>query len=216
LLIKDLTAAELRSGFLCGGVKDPEFPDLALIAEPVMTLDELLTELATMPPEQAQRTFLQFDIKYEPGLTLGPDVYATEILSRVAAAKLTGPWYASGFEADLVRAFRAWGAANQLDVKAVLTFPLFRTDDNTTLGAIGYEVLSNLGVSDPIGAARAANATGVELPYQIAQRPLVEDMKKEGLSVGIFTVDDEAPFQAFCRWPIDVLITDFASRLSCR
>lgn len=206
LYVKDLTLAELRTGFLCGGVPDPEFPDAQVLADTILTFDEVIQEVQAAPG-----LTLQFDVKYEPGESLDAEAFATEIVGRWRAANLPNRFYTSCAYTECVQAFRAQGVED-----ARLTWPNFVEGSNTTLVGVGSEVLSQLGLDSPIGKARSAGATGLDASYAVLDRRSVEAANKEGLKVTLWTVDSESALSTYCQWPVDVVISDYLERSPCR
>lgn len=203
--IKDHTLAELQAGYRCGGVAEPDFPDAEVVADTLLTFDEVIQAVRATP-----QMGLQLDFKYEPGKTLDAEAFVTEILGRWRAAGLPNPWYTSCAYPECIRALRAQGA------DARLTWPNFVSGSNTTLVGIGSEVLSQLGLDNPIGQALDAGATGLDASYQVLDRRTVEAARKEGLTVTLSTIDTESALSTYCQWPVDVLISNYVERSPCR
>jgi glycerophosphoryl diester phosphodiesterase len=201
----DFTLAELTSGFLCGGLVDEGTPDAELVADTLMSFDELIQEVRAAPGMH-----LQFDIKYQAGETLEAGVFAGEIVGRWRAAGRPNPWYASCSDPACIQAFRGE------DADARLTWPEFPAGANTTVVAISSEVLSQLGLADPVGLASSAGATGLDAAYQVMERRLVEAARRRGMKTTLWTLNDLAPLETYCHWPVDVIISDYPERAPCR
>ena len=56
-----MTLTELQSGYLCGGESDPDNPDAEVIADTLMTLDEVISAL-----RDAGDVGLYLDVKFDP------------------------------------------------------------------------------------------------------------------------------------------------------
>ena len=204
IFIQDLELATLQADYLCGGVQDPESLDAEIVAEPVMTFDELLEAMVDAP-----EMLFHIDVKYEPDETPGPDVFAEEIMSRFVAADLPNPWFVSANLAELVLAFEGWGADNGVDVPSLVTWPRFTPDTSDVMVAVGNELGASTGLVDMVSVADAAGADGVSVPYQVIDRQLAALARSQGLFVAIWTVNDQAMLQALQGWPIDAVVTDY-------
>lgn len=202
--IQDLTLAELHANYRCGGKPDPEQPDAQVVADTHLTLDELL-DLVASDTDMA----LHFDIKWHPTETPPADDFVREIFGRVRARNLQNPWYASSNEEEFIR------AAAAEDVPTSLTWPKFPEGADSTLTALGNEFLQQLGLGDPLAIARRSGATGLLLQYRVTDRRLVEAAKAEGMTVQLWTLNDENVLDAYCSFPADALITDYPERASC-
>lgn len=203
--IKDLSLAELQAGYRCGGLPDPTLPQAQVAEDTLLTLDELI-DLVTGAPDLT----LHFDVKYEPGLTLDAEAFADEILGRWRASGLPNAWYLSSSEPEEVKALRDRGAES-----VILTLPYVARGDSSTLSGLGFELLAQLGVEDAISRARKAGASGLNIAYQVTDRRIVDAARQQGLTVHVWTPNSPALLDVYCRWPIDVLITDYPERAPC-
>lgn len=206
ILIKDLTLEELQAGYLCGGVPDPTMPDAEVIADTHMTLDEIL-EAAKARPEM----ILHFDMKYEPEKTQPAEAFAKAIWDRWRAANLPNPWYVSSNWPELLKAFKAEG-----DVRTMFAWPHFQKSKNDVAVALGAEIGSTFGFESVVGLAEEIGADGVSIAYQVIDRHAVETAKSEGLTVIVWTLNDENALDTYCNWPVDILITDYPERAPCK
>lgn len=204
ILIKDVTLNELRTGYVCGGVPDPDHPGAQVVADTFLTLDELIAEVTATPD-----LWLQFDIKQNPDFTASAEEFVEQIFSRWDAAHLPNPWYASSPEPAVIRAVRARGGS------ASLTWPNFPPGASTTLVGLGAEVLAQVGIADPLALARHAQASALNMPYQLIDRRVVESAPHEHLDVQVWTLNDERLLRTYCRWPVQAVITDYPERAPC-
>lgn len=204
IFIQDLELADLLADYRCGGIEDPENPDAELVAETVMTFDELLEAMVDAP-----HMLFHIDIKYEPDETPAPEVFAEAVMSRFVAADLPNPWFVSANLAELTLAFEGWGADNGIDVPSLVTWPRFTPDTSDVTVAVGNELGSAAGLVDMASVADAAGADGVSVPYQVINRQLAGMARRQGYFVAVWTVNDQGMLQALQGWPIDAVITDY-------
>lgn len=201
--IKDLTLQELHAGYRCGGLADPENPTAQVVADTHLTLDELIAEVAGHPD-----LLLHFDVKFEAEKTLDATTFADEILGRWDAAGFPNPWYMSCSQPEFIGVAAGRGAR----VSYTLPRPI---GAGSTGNAVVGEVLGKLGVADQIGLARQSGAAGLNVAYQVVDRAVVDAARREGLTVQVWTLNDPALLDFYCRWPVDVLITDYPERSPC-
>ncbi|MBN2798867.1 MAG: hypothetical protein JXX28_06930 [Deltaproteobacteria bacterium] len=202
--LQDLSLQQALGDYLCGGIPDPDFPDAAVVAEPLMTLDELLAAAAGHPD-----VGLHLDVKVEPGMTADGDAFAEAILSRVQQASLENPWYMSANLSEVIQAFEGWGEGEGMEVRSSLIWPRFPPDSSSTAVALQTELGVGLGLLDMIGHAERAGADGVALPWQLADRRRIVDARAAGLQVQLWTLNTSDLLDTYSRWPVDALITDY-------
>ncbi len=204
VLIQELDLASLQADYLCGGEPDPDNPDAEVLAETVMTFDELLDAIVDAPD-----MLFHIDIKYEPGDTPEPAAFAEQVMDRFWAADLPNPSYVSANLPELLGAFESYGDDNGYDVVTSLAWPRFPPDTNNTAIALSHELATTVGVEELVALAREGGADGLAIPYQVLDRQQVELARQEGLQIQVWTVNDEALLQRFQRWPLDSIITDY-------
>jgi glycerophosphoryl diester phosphodiesterase len=207
-LISEIDLEVLQNEFLCGGLADPAFPDAVVFPDTTMTVDELIEAVRPYPD-----AWVQLDVKYEPGLTPSPEVFAEAILGRWTTAGLENPWYVSANLPELLLAFDTWMDGEP--ITNVLIYPRFPPDSDSTAVALENEVLGALGVRDALGVARQARADGIAWPWQLIDWHAASEARQAGLQVMVWTVNDPDLLEKFCGWPIDVLITDYPERAPC-
>lgn len=207
--IDTFTLAELQEQFLWGGVPDPDFPNAAVVAEPVMALDELIEVLYDT---QAQ-TVVHLDMKYEPGWTTTPDVYAEQVLRRWTEADLPQRFYISSPWPDMIEATEDWSRRNGWEVATSFSWPLVRRERSTLGQALGLELGATSGADDPLAQALAVDADGMNLNWELASRSLVRAARDEGLQVQLWTLNDPHALAHHASWPVDALITDYPGDL---
>lgn len=204
--IKDFTLAELQRDYRCGGLGDEANPNAVKVADRYFTFDELLLALKGHPD-----TVVQLDIKEHPDYTESPEVFAEEILGRWNAAALPNRFFVTSTRGELLKAFQA-----RQDVETLLIWPTFTADDNTTLTGLLNELKRTVGAQELIQLTRDAGADGIAVAYAVTDRAAMEAVRKAGFKTAVWTANTEAQLAAFCRWPLDYLITDYVERAPCR
>lgn len=207
IFIRDVTQGALRAGFVCGGVRDETQPDAELVAEPLMTFDELIAAV-----RQAPSMLVHIDSKYEPGMTAGPDVFAEKILAHWRAAAPPNPWYVS---ADLPEAIAALEARGPVETS--LGWPYVPADEQDQRYLVGLkgELWGATGLDTLASLARDAGADGIAVAYQLADRAQIEMARHAGLKVRLWTLDSKNLLETYCRWPVDSVITDMPKAAPC-
>jgi glycerophosphoryl diester phosphodiesterase len=205
LLLRDFTLAELQAEFLCGGPPDPEFPDAVALAEPMMSWEELLVALEQAEPD----LLVHIDVKFErDGLTLPPETFAAVIMDAWDAADLPLDYYVSANTEEAIQAFEA----RDPETPTSLIWPRFPPGESATRVAMTAELMTGLGAWELVDIARDAEADGLAIPYQVIERRQVEVLKGQGLTVGVWTLNEEDLLRHYAKWPVDSLITDFPER----
>ncbi len=205
VFIQDLTLRELQEGYRCGGVPNPDAPDAEVVADTVMTLDEVLDALVAAP-----EMLVHVDLKCEPVLTPSAEAFAEQILGRWQARGLPNPMYVDSGLPAVLKAFRARGP-----VTTSLSWPWFPAGESATSIVLKHEMLTRLGLENMVDAALQADAEGVVIPYQMADQRLVRLAHHEGLKVQVFSPNTRDLLEYYCDWPVDVLITDFPEEAPC-
>lgn len=206
-LIRELTWTEARSTFLCGGLADPEFPDVTPRAETLMTLDEVLQALRAAPAMA-----LYLDLKIDGDLTREAADYAQAVFERWDREKLPNRLFVEGPSQSALEEYRH---AAGTPFTAVLSFPVFSASENPTwTGAKAwFRVL--FGFASPQTAGRAAHADAVAAPRQILTERTALDVRRAGLEVAVFPANTRAELSTLCDWPIDVILTDYPELGNC-
>jgi len=207
VLIRDKTLAELQSQYLCGGVREPDFPQVNPKAEPIMTLDEVLQAL-----KQAPEMILYLDIKIDGDLTASAEDYAKAIAARWDTAGLSNRLYIEGPSPESLAAYRS---AITTDFVTVLSYPAFSVTENFTWTALKARWLTKLRLRSPLAAARKAQAQAVAGPTQVITRHAATEARDNEIEVVLFTPNTRNDLVKYCKWPVDVLITDFPDLGHC-
>jgi len=205
LRIRDLTAQELREGFLCGGLPEPEHPNAALLAAPLMTFDEAISALEFASAD----LFVHLDVKVEEQLTATAEVSATAILERWAQADLPNPWLVSANQGETLLAFKAAGAELGIDVSTQLILPFHPTGGSQVQTALSYTIPDVIGTEEVVALARDAEADSVAIHHELATRHGVRVARAEGLEVLLWTLNERAAVHEYLDWGIDGIITDY-------
>jgi glycerophosphoryl diester phosphodiesterase len=207
ILIRDKTLVQLRAEFLCGGLRDKDFPRVDPIAESIMSLDEVL-EALKMAPEMA----LYLDVKIDGDLTARPEEYARAIAARWQTAELPNRLYIEGPSAESLAAYRA---AMRSDFVAVVSYPPFSAKENAAWTVIKARWFTKLELSSPLTAAHEAGAGAVAAPTQVMTRSAAVRAREAGLEVFLFTPNSREDLERYCAWPVDGLITDYPDLGHC-
>lgn len=205
VFIQDLTLEELQQGYRCGGVPNADMPEAQVVADTLMTFDEVLDALGAAP-----ELLVHVDLKCEPELTPSAEAFAEQILGRWKARGLPNPMYVDSGWPEVLEAFRKQGP-----VTTTLSWPKFPAGESATEIVVEHEMITRLGLNNMVAAAREAGADGVVIPYQMADRHLIRMAHSEGLKVQVFSPNTERLLEYFCEWPMDVLITDLPQEAPC-
>jgi glycerophosphoryl diester phosphodiesterase len=209
ILIQDLPWEDLRDGWVCGGLVNPDFPQAERSAEPLVSFDELVGLLKAESPDIG----VHIDLKWEPGLTPGADVFAEEVLSRWFLADLPNEYYVSGNAPEITTAVEAYGRTQSRDVQTSLVWPRFPVGASTLSVALKAERDILFGLTDYVTLARAAEADGLAVYFEAADRRQLQIARAEGLNLQLWTVNDRSALQTYASWPVDALITDYPGDL---
>ena len=207
--IKDLDLQNLQDNYMCGGVPDDEFPEAEVLAEPIWTFEGLLAYVAASSSD----TLLHIDVKYEPGLTPGPDVMAEAVLDIWENAGLDNEHFFSANSAEMLAAINTLG-----DYQTSLIWPRFTEDIDgvsDTSVALKNEFKGALGLIEYVDLAEEAGADGLAIPYQLIDWRQVQVARDHGLEIGVWTPNSEDLLEEYCEWPVDLVITDFPERAPC-
>jgi glycerophosphoryl diester phosphodiesterase len=207
ILLRDKTLGELQSQYLCGGVRDPHFPRVEPKAETIMSLDEVLQAL-----KKAPQMMLYLDVKIDGDLTAGAEDYAKAIALLWEAAGLPNRLYIEGPSAESLAAYRS---AIKTDFVPVLSYPAFRVKENFAWTTLVARWLTRLRVNSPLAAARSAQAGAVAVPTQVITRHAATEARENGVPVVLFTLNTREDLESYCRWPVEVLITDYPDLGRC-
>ncbi|MBI5583968.1 MAG: hypothetical protein HY892_09105 [Deltaproteobacteria bacterium] len=207
VLIRDKTWGELQSQYLCGGVRDPHFPRVEPKAETIMSLGEVLQAL-----KKAPQMMLYLDVKIDGDLTAGAEDYANAISRLWEAAGLPNRLYIEGPSAESLAAYRA---AIKTDFVPVLSYPAFSVMENSARTALRARWLTRLRLYSPWTEARNAQAGAVVGPTQVVFRFAATEARGNGVQVVLFTINTREDLESYCRWPVDVLITDYPDLGHC-
>ena len=195
--VRHRTLAEIKDRFLCGGIPDPAYPNALVVDEPVLTLDEAVDLLHDAPAA----TVVHLDLHLDDGTK--PEVFARQVLDRWFAEDLPQAMYVTGRDPDLLRAVDAHGRLLGFDVPTDLV-----VFDDLDPWSIEAERWAN-GL-DYVTRALEADADGLAIPGELADRTLIDAARDEGLTIGVWTVD--AP-RALAEWSrpgkVDAVLTGY-------
>jgi len=124
---------------------------------------------------------------------------------------MTNPKYFDSGLPEVLAAFRARDGA----VATTLSRPFYPAGTSGTGETLGMEMLQQVGVESVIGDAKTAEADGACMPYQIVDPHLVDVAHRSKLKVQIFSPDTTTQLDYFCRWPVDVIISNTPRNAPC-
>ena len=208
ILIKNLTLRELQSGFLCGGLPDPDFPDVIPKAETIPTLNEVLGALKTAPG-----MVLFLDVKIDGVLTASPDAYAEALAECLDKADLPNKIYIEGPDSESLAAFRA---RIHSPFVASLSYPPFSTDENPVMTVVKSRWLTKSRLKSPLEMARTAKAEAIVSHTAVITWNAAKQANDAGIEVILFTPNTKKDLERYCHWPANILITDFPNLGHCR
>ncbi len=210
-LIRDHTFAELQESVVCGGVPLDEFPEALVVAEPLLSFDEMLAMIRELGSDDA---LIHLDIKQEPGLTLPPDTFAQQIVGRWVDADLPQRVHASSNLPDVLEAFRSEAGLHGVSIETTLIWPRFPVGGSTTKVALRREGALLSGTEDYVALAEEAGADHIAINWELVDKHLAAVAQKEGVGIMLWTPNDPRLLDKLARrWPVDVIITDFPGEL---
>lgn len=206
ILVRNLTLDVLQSRYRCGGVPDPDQPNALVVADTVMTFDEVLDALHDAPAA----TVVHLDIHQVEGLTARPEVFARQILDRWFAEDLPQALVVTSSRPEVLAAFDSHGRLLGIDVPTDLVFPDFAPGATPAEIALSIEAERWANGLDYVTRAVEAGADGLSIRWEIADRPLIDAARDEGLTIAVWTVDRPA---ALSQWTVpgkvDAVITNY-------
>jgi glycerophosphoryl diester phosphodiesterase len=205
VLVRDLTALELREGYLCGGQPDPDHPNAGLLSAPLMNFNEALRAIENGDPD----LFVHVDVKVEEPLTASAEASARAILERWVRFDLPNPWLVSANTPEALLAFRSEGAALGLDVMTQLIVPFHPTGGSEVATALDYAIPTMLGTNELVAMAEEAEADAVAIHHELATRHSVRVARAEGLEVSLWTLNERETLLRYLDWEVDGIITDY-------
>ncbi len=191
---------ELQRNYLCGGIPDDEHPNAEVVAEPVLSFDELIEAVA----DASAGLRLHLDVKVEKGWTKPADAYLEPILDRWWAADRPQTITVSANTPEVLVAFEAHARAQDRDLHTVLIYPFAPSDKADLAVGLGAEGDSLLGKVDYIDRIEEAHADGIAVQFEVAERGQLQAARDAGYETALWTLNDGPLLQAYARWPIDV------------
>ena len=199
----------LQEDFLCGGTPDPDHPRAEVVAESLMSLDELFLALQDADPNLG----LQLDIKQEPDWTPSPEDFAQEVLKRWWQADLPQQMWISAGRAETLQAFEDRAAERGEDLHTVRIHPLGGYGDSDVGVALGAEWDSLLGQGNYLDLIAESGSDGIYVNWEVARRGELLRVSRQGYETGLWTVNDPDVRRELGSWPVDTWITDYPAGL---
>lgn len=174
----------------CGGLPDPAFPNAARVAEPLVTLDELLRLLKDSDARMTVRLHLA------PSPVQAVDL-ATAVCDRWFAADRPNPWSVSSPAPERIDAFERVARAQSRDI------------DTAWVLSDGSELRRTAGLEDLRSRIDDVGADGVYVDWAGVAFEEVDAARAAGYRVGLWTVDDPDRLAELSTWPVDVIATHY-------
>jgi glycerophosphoryl diester phosphodiesterase len=202
--IQDYSFEHLQDNYRCGGIADPDHPDAQLLSDGLMPFDEALDYFVANPGY-----FIQINVVRDEVNTPDPQTLATAILDPWFDAGPTNRWRISAPDEETIEVFDAQAAAlgRPGELETSLSWPGTWPDGVPAGAVVGTELALSLGLSDPVGAARSANADGVAIPYPMVDRELARKVRAADLSLQVLEVKRPSVLHTFERWPVDSIVS---------
>ena len=207
--IDGLSLEQLQQSFLCGGLPDPRFPNAAVHADTIMTLDEVIEALRFNEASME----VHIEAQFEPGWTASADAFADAVLSRWFAADPPQRFYIGANTAEAVEAFEAWGNAHAKDVPTRLTWPRTEPGIDRPDAESLRDLRASVGLESPVRLAEEAGADGLNLYWEFTERATAQAAADRGLQVGLWTLDEPVELAVHARWPVHTLVASYPGDL---
>lgn len=203
LWIAEHNLADLQADVLCGGAVREEFPDAAVVAEPLLSLQVVK---AAVGDSNLQ---LHLDLKIQEGRT--KDAATSAAVVRAEMADFPNRWWVTGGTEEVVAALHNEDPSMEI----WLDWPTLPAESDATARVLAALLELELGTGDPVAAARRVGADGVGVPYQILDLNTVEGADSAGILVQAWVINGEVALDRYCEWPVHSLISDYPQRAPC-
>ena len=111
--------------------------------------------------------------------------------------------------AETTVAFEEHARANGRDLHTLAIFPRAPVDSSATAVGLAAERDTLLGKVDYIDVIETAQADGIAVNYELAEKGQLLAVKDAGYEVALWTLNSARLLEVYSRWPVDVLITDY-------
>ena len=207
--IDEVRWSALQSDFLCGGTPHVDHPRAEAVAEPLMSLDELLEALRDADPNVG----LHLDVKQDDNWTPSAEDFAEQVLRRWWQADLPQPMWVSAGNAATLQAFEDRATERGQDLHTVRIFPLGAYGDSDVGVALAAEWASLSGAIRYVDLIEASGSDGIYVHWEVARRSELLRARRAGYETGLWTVNEADARLALDHWPVDTWITDYPAGL---
>lgn len=207
VLIKNITFNALQNDYLCGGIRDSEFPKAITAEESVMSLEELLITIKKAPD-----LMLYLDLKLQPPLTASTHDYAMAVMNSIEQASIINPIFIEGPDTAAIQYYRQHASQK---MTTVLSYPPFFANQNQWLIGAKAAIESFFYPASALKKAEEANADAIASPTQVANNRVREALQKKGKLLVVFTPNTKADMNKTCASGANIIITDFPNLGSC-
>ena len=203
--IDELRLRKLQTGYLCGGLPDDDFPNAEVIAQPVMAYEDMIDLLK----DASAGMRIHLDLKVEPGWTPPADDWIEPVLETWWANDMPQSIVVTANTAEAILAFEEHARANGRDLQTQVIFPRAPVDSSATAVGLANERDMLLGKVDYIDVIEEAQADGIAVNFELAEKHQLMAVQDAGYEVALWTLNSGKLLEIYSRWPVDVLITDY-------
>jgi glycerophosphoryl diester phosphodiesterase len=207
VLIRNITLKTLQSDYLCGGIRDTEFPQAIINEESVMSLDELFIAIKKAPD-----LMLYLDIKLQPPLTANTLNYAKAVMNSIEQASTLHPIFIEGPDTAAIRYYKQYTPQK---ITTVLSYPPFFTDQNKWLTGAKAAIGSFFYPTDALHKAESADADAIASPTQVTNNKVQKRLQEKNKLLVIFTPNTKKDIRKACASGANIIITDFPNLGPC-
>lgn len=204
--LMDHTFEELEDLYRCGGLVDPDYPDVQALEDGLMPFEEAIVALAAQPGY-----LVQVNVIHDKGNTPEPEEIARAIIDLWFVYEPENRWFLSAPDKSMIEALDAEAAAigRPGEIETSLVWPEASPEGFGAGTVLGNDIAQTLGLADPVGQARAANSDGIAMPHSLLDRQMVRKLQNADLAVHVWGADSGMALGAAQRWPVDAVITAY-------
>lgn len=207
-LIKDLLWDELKNNYLCGGAKDPQFPNAEIKPESIMNFDEFLLVIKATP-----HMAVYLDIKLQEPLTPSAADFAKAVFQRWDRHYMTNPLYVEGPHPDAIEAYKRHAVH---PITHVLSYPPFYVNENWYFKGAIVAINSFFNPLNALKKVEQANAQAIAIPLAIMNQSMQRALQNAGKIVIVFTPNSKQDIAKTCESGVNILITDYPDLGPCQ
>ncbi len=197
----------LIAGWRCGARPAATSPDAAPAPFPLMTLEQLLDQLAlheaAAEANGARPAALTLELGFFVNVSHDPEVIAAEVVERWRAAGREDRLRVLSAEPAVLRAVLARADRAGVEVERWLRWPTVPPLAGEGGWSAGAQLGQTLGLVSATRRAESLGVDGISLPVEAADRGALDAAEAAGLRVQIGPLDDTDEARALRRWAVD-------------